>query len=921
MNEFAARRDPDLVLGDVALQDVARLLDGHPEDVEAIVAAAWLHWFRADVLPEAEQEDEIRRAVELFETVAAAVPEYLPPEVRDALSDREPSEPWREEFERFRDTDDAAHLDRAITILRDTAGVEEPPGSEGASRANLAALLRERAVRTLDPAGTDIDESITIGRALVRLLDDERRAAVLNNLASSFLLRFERRGEHPDLDEAARIAALAVAEAPPGRPGRATYLANFSAILLDRYRHRGTRDDIEPAVAAAREAAATSPDGVPEQVTALATLGLALRSAFEVTGRPADLSEAVLVGRRSVELAQESGWVDASALVNLSQSLLDRFELNRSGDDLAEAATVGTAALCAGASGEPVRLVCLTHLGNLMCARFEVGGDRADLDEAVRLLTDAATAAHDTDPDLPVYRLNLAYALAVRHELTGSPADAETVIASCRAVLDALPSTAPEGARAASTLALALHGGYLDGRVPDLEEATALARAAVATATGERADRGTFASNLSTILQTRFTATGDPVDADGAVEAARTALTEARFARSQVVFRSNLAAALITLFEVRGRRADLDEALEEARAAVAATTVADPDGARRLLNLAAALSARYETVGSAADLASGLDTAARAVDGCPKGHPLRAATTALLSALRHASYLRTGTIADIDRAVAAASAAVDATPPASPERAGRLANLAAATEARAGHPGLPRRRVEQDLSTAIRAGEQALEVAYGADRALMLNNLGATRRRRSEQLAEPEDLQAAIGLATEAVNRTPSLHPNRTLYLTNLALALTDAHQATGEESTCVEALTRYEEASSLETAPVRERMHAAWWGGRLAASTGDLGTAARLLADAVALLPRAAWHGLDRLSREDHLARAQGLASEAAALSTADNRAARAVELVELGRAVSWARTLDDGVDLGRVRHDHAELADRLTELREQLR
>ena len=919
VEEFGAHRDPAVVLDPAAMDDVARLLEQYP-DVEAVAAAAWLHWCRVDVVAEAEQEGELQRAVELFSAIVADAPEQVPPQLLDLLGEHEPGEPWRQNFTRFRDTDDPDALDAAIAALREDVHAAEL-GAALVLQANLAALLRERALLTTDPNTPDIDESIDLGVNLAgQVPDDDHRAAILSNLASSLLVRFERRGRIADLDKAAQTAERAVAAAASDHPARSIYLANYSAILCDRYRHCGTDDDIPVAVAAAREAVRRPPDGISEHVTALTTLGLALRNAAAISGDPEPLSEAIDAGRRAVHLADANGWADANALINLSQAYLARFELTRLPSDLDDAANTGTAALSVCGPDEPVRVVCLDHLGEVLCTRFEATGHRPDIDAAVQLLDEAASTAHDTNPNAATYQLNLAYALAARHDVTGSPDDLRNVIAACRTALASASPTSADWARGASMLALALHQSYLDGDVPDLDEATTLARAAAQTGRGDRADRGSIASTLSTILQTRYALTADPRDLDDAVAAAQAATAVAHLPRSQAIFRSNLAAALVARFALTGHRSDLDEAVNAARAAVDATHDRDVGLPRRLFNLAAALSSRYETVGTASDLVEAVAAAQQALDSCPGEHPLHPTSAALLSALLHARHLRAGSTGDIDDAVHLASAAVATTPAGSRELAARLANLAAALETRAATPDTPPERVEQDLNAAVSAARAAVEVVVDSERALMLSNLGYTLRRRYTELSDETDLRDAIRVGTEAVARAPAPQPDRTLYLTNLALTFTEAHRHTGLPAAVDEALAYFTEAAGLDTAPVRERLHAAWWGGQLAMSIDRVNSATGLLTAAVGLLPQTAWHGLDRLSREDHLARAQGVGREAAAAALANGLPADATALIELGRALLWERALDTSVHLAHLHDEHPAQAVRLAELRELL-
>ena len=85
----------------------------------------------------------------------------------------------------------------------------------------------------------------------------------------------------------------------------------------------------------------------------------------------------------------------------------------------------------------------------------------------------------------------------------------------------------------------------------------------------------------------------------------------------------------------------------------------------------------------------------------------------------------------------------------------------------------------------------------------------------------------------------------------------------------------------------------------------------------AVGLLPTAAWHGLDRATREEQLAQFAGLATDAAACAVLDARPELAVELLEQGRSVLWTQALNLRSDLTRLTEKAPDLAERLDSIR----
>ena len=82
-------------------------------------------------------------------------------------------------------------------------------------------------------------------------------------------------------------------------------------------------------------------------------------------------------------------------------------------------------------------------------------------------------------------------------------------------------------------------------------------------------------------------------------------------------------------------------------------------------------------------------------------------------------------------------------------------------------------------------------------------------------------------------------------------------------------------------------------------------------------LLPIAAWHGLDRTSREDQLAQWGDLAADAAARSILNGHPDHALELLEQGRSVLWTQVLNLRTDLTRLAERASGLARRLDQMR----
>jgi len=265
------------------------------------------------------------------------------------------------------------------------------------------------------------------------------------------------------------------------------------------------------------------------------------------------------------------------------------------------------------------------------------------------------------------------------------------------------------------------------------------------------------------------------------------------------------------------------------------------------------------------------------VDAIPPGHPDRRGYLSNLSLVLRLRFERTGALADLDAAVEASRAAADATPAADPSRRGYLSNL------------------------------------------------GAVLGSRFERTGALADLDAAIEAARAAVHATAPGHPDLAARLSSLGVMLRDRFGRTGAQADWDAALSMYARAAEVHQAPPSVRILAARSAALLAAHS-EPHRAASLLEAAVRLLPQVAPRQLERSDQQHAIGRFAGLAGDAAALALADpgladgEPAARALGLIEAGRAVLLSQALDTRSDLTDLRRHHPGLATRFAELRDHL-
>jgi hypothetical protein len=516
------------------------------------------------------------------------------------------------------------------------------------------------------------------------------------------------------------------------------------------------------------------------------------------------------------------------------------------------------------------RVRYLAFLGKAWIRLFESTGDTAALKEATAATRAAVTEAAEEDPDRPMIMCNLAESLRIRHEHTGDVKALHEAVDLGRSALRHTPEGDGRRYLPLATLSLSLRELYDRTCEPVLlDEATRTAAAALNAAPDGHALPAAFHVNYAGVLQRKFERTGDPAVLNRAIAAARQASrTAAERTPLQRACLYNLSSLLHRQFELTGDMPALDEALGACRTAVRATQLGHPDAPLYRSSLVGQLKDRFR---------------------------------------------RTGEVAALDEAIAWGQAAWEATPPDHPNAMMYLSNLALALKAKAEHTGeLPA------LRDAIEMQRQAARMAAeaGRDPSPLLTNLVSSLLRYFEHTSETAALDEAIAAGRAAVTAAPEDHSGRSLHEINLALVLSTRGLATGDHHMVDEAISLLEAAAVRSSARTAARVHAAGEWGRLAMHTGQTERAARGYALAVQLLPRLASRGLIRADATHWLAEHSELAADAAACAVRTGRADHAVELLEAGRGVLLAQTLESRTDLTDLEENHAKLADRFSYL-----
>jgi tetratricopeptide (TPR) repeat protein len=929
VERIGSSQDAALSLQPAAAEDAQRLLGFYPssgEDLDIALVLGWLSWYRHLALD--TDEDQLRMAVRAFAPCFVEGFGSLPEPVLPLLAD------FTGEYAiglvaQAATSADPATVASISALWRRMLAATPPDSPERPGRLSCLGNVLRFSSR-LSGAAAELDESIELHQEAVATssADDHNWAAILGNLAGALALRFDRTGARADLDQVITSLTEAAAGAPPGAPGRVSDLSSLGGRLNLRFTRFGDPADVDRAVTMCRQAVSEMSADFPERSDVLGTLAAALHSRFERSESAADLDEAISLYQAGLESMPPGDPQLATMSSALAEVLRRRFARTGATPDLMAAVTARRTAVTAAPPGNPSRPVLLSNLSLDLDRWFDVTGDVSGLDEAVAAGRDAVALSAADDPLLARHLDNLRQALRDRFEGKGDRADLDEAIEMGRTAILGAAAGDPDRARLQRDLGNGLQvRASQTGTPADLDEAVTVHRAAFAATPAD--DPGWFfsAMGLGTALRSRFVRLGRAEDLDEAIVLLRDALAvipAGDYNRAKCL--TNLGSALWNRFDRTADQAELDEAIALLREAVAAGPAGRPQSAIYLNNLGGALRARYLRTGATEDLDESIDIARRALAAIPPGHLRIAWFQSNLGGDLQLRYRRTGSGVDLDEAVDLQRAAVlDIT---DQEGIGRYRfNLATALFDRYRRTGSP-----GDLDEAVDLCRASATAAQSGDvgRAASLNQLGSALWTRFDATGSAADLDEAVTVLRSAVAASPPGAPGRADALTNLGVTLRSRFQRPGggapaDLRAAIETLV---EATRIARARPTERIRAARTVSVLLADR-DPHQAAELLEMAVRLLPEVAPRELTGRDRQYQLGTGlelgAGMAADAAALALADDgaagdRAARALSLLELGRAVLLTQSLETRGDLSDLRAREPALARRFVELRDAL-
>ncbi len=272
LERFATDGDPEVLLHPSVLADVlalsaalyGRLLD----DPGAAAVLGNVHWRRYLLLPEPDDQDDLRAALAVFTELAPFRSDLVPPEVLGFLrADQQPAgeNPVREDS-----LGDKPQTEREAPITVD------PWRSEQLEQ--IAAVLR-----VMEPAGPGPTGPV----------------ALLSDAVAGFT-RYIRSGQSADVDESVALASSVVSDPEARGMLRSIAVDVLTGLLLVRYQIHGQLADLDAVIAHGRAMSRRDPS--INLAGWLSNLGLALRIRFERIGEGGDLDESIALHREAAAL-------------------------------------------------------------------------------------------------------------------------------------------------------------------------------------------------------------------------------------------------------------------------------------------------------------------------------------------------------------------------------------------------------------------------------------------------------------------------------------------------------------------------------------------------------------------------------------------------------------------------------------------
>lgn len=567
-----------------------------------------------------------------------------------------------------------------------------------------------------------------------------------------------------------------------------------------------------------------------------------------------------------------------------------------------------------------------THLNQLCVAyqsRFPISQSRKDLDEAIKAGDLCVEIAEKTQTDSIPGLNNLGAALYLRFSRFGKQNDLVRAIKVGNKAIELMPQNHPStGSLYHNIACFQKELFHKSNQISHLEAAVESCKKSIGCSHESQPDGHNRRNTLAALYQLRFQRLGSVDDLDLSIKTFDECLRLTSPGNPIIYgYQTNIGTALLDKFEVAGALTDLNRAITMMNSALENLPNDHIDRAACLNNLSFALLRRFEREGAAQDLKDAIKDGYEGLKLSSEHHPRFYARVNNLALALQTSFKRTQSIDDIDNALSLMKNVVERCPKTHPSRYVLFVNLGTILQDRF----LVSKNKKKDLymlKDAVEAMKKALKCCPDdhPDAMMIQNNVGNLLRIRFQETRSKKDLDSSIEALSLAVKRCPEGHPNRAMIFHTTGDSLKSRYDLTKLPEYLNKAAESYAQGAGVVSSPPTERIECA----RKAASLlhyNNPERAAKILQQAVELLPKTCPRILERNDQQYLLSKFGGLASDAAALcikSAGDPE--QALTLLELGRGIMADLLLEQRGDLQALKEADPVLAQAFDDLRQQM-
>ncbi|KAH7022672.1 CHAT domain-containing protein [Ilyonectria destructans] len=616
-------------------------------------------------------------------------------------------------------------------------------------------------------------------------------------------------------------------------------------------------------------------------------LATVIRERFARSGRTADIEEAISLGRQALAIAPEGHSDRARFRSDLGAWLGARYLTLGKTDDLEEAIRLAREAVDALPPGHADTPRCSTNLSNLLSERFSRKGQIADIEEALRLGWETVAVTPFGHPDRPIRLSNVGGHLDDKYRVSGKTSDLEEAIRITREALGQASASSLDRIEILHNLGVMLGKRHSrTGAMTDLDEAVQLISEALRDVSAEDIFRPQIVLSLASQMRNRYSRTGNLDYLEQAIQLGRESVDATFESDPRIPSRLSMLGILLQMrFSVLGEATDIEGAIRAQRDAVSRSPQDDADRPGYLSNLAICLSGRYSMTRNKNDLDECIRLSQESVDATPRVHGDWAIRSSNLGDWLYERHSRIGRVVDLDEAIRIGGELSNVTPTNHPNRSVYLNNLGIRLSDRYSRTG-----VVDDHDEAIRIAQEPVDATPkdDADRIGRLLNLGGRLCERYRRTELDSDFKTAFDVGKQALDASPTGHALRMACLNNLGALMVHKHKMKSSIADLDEAI-RY---CPFEAADA-----------------------------AIRLIPQLVLRSLDTSEKQHLISQVAGLACEAASAALGSGqRPEVALSFLEQGRGVLATSIQDVRADVLELRDKHPELAEKFTNVKEEL-